>query len=81
MDTAVATPPIAQSLSFMAEQEYMQPTLSYMICATPRSGSTLLCKALQNTGLAGKPDEYFAKAGIELDIDQTTTISRTNKFK
>ncbi len=43
----------------MAEQEYMQPTLSYMICATPRSGSTLLCEALQNTGLAGKPDEYF----------------------
>ena len=30
-----------------------------MICATPRSGSTLLCEALRNTGLAGNPDEYF----------------------
>jgi LPS sulfotransferase NodH len=32
---------------------------SYLICATPRSGSSLLCEALRNTGLAGKPDEYF----------------------
>jgi len=34
-------------------------TISNMICATPRSGSTLLCEALRNTGLAGNPDEYF----------------------
>lgn len=32
---------------------------SYLICATPRSGSTLLCEALMNTGLAGRPWEYF----------------------
>lgn len=32
---------------------------SYIICATPRSGSTLLCEALMNTGLAGRPWEYF----------------------
>jgi LPS sulfotransferase NodH len=32
---------------------------SYLICATPRSGSTLLCEALLNTGLAGRPWEYF----------------------
>lgn len=37
----------------------MQPTRSYLICATPRSGSTLLCEALENTGLAGHPKEYF----------------------
>ena len=37
----------------------MKSTISYMICATPRSGSTLLCEALRNTGLAGYPDEYF----------------------
>ena len=35
------------------------PKTSYLICATPRSGSTLLCEALKNTGLAGNPDEYF----------------------
>ncbi len=37
----------------------MQPRISYLVCATPRSGSTLLCEALTNTGLAGYPKEYF----------------------
>ena len=29
------------------------------MCATPRSGSTLLCEALESTGVAGRPREYF----------------------
>lgn len=33
--------------------------LSYLVCATPRSGSTLLCHALADTGVAGRPEEYF----------------------
>lgn len=33
--------------------------ISYLICATQRSGSTLLCELLQATGVAGVPDEYF----------------------
>lgn len=37
----------------------MQPYTSYLVCATPRSGSTLLCEALTNTGIAGYPKEYF----------------------
>lgn len=37
----------------------MQPQCSYLVCATPRSGSTLLCEALTNTGIAGNPKEYF----------------------
>ncbi len=37
----------------------MIPRLSYLICATPRCGSNLLCEALENTGLAGIPGEYF----------------------
>lgn len=37
----------------------MSPRLSYLICATPRCGSNLLCEALENTGLAGIPAEYF----------------------
>ena len=32
---------------------------SYLICATPRSGSTLLCDALERTGIAGRPAEHF----------------------
>src|SRR5918995_1670155 len=35
------------------------PELSYLICATPRSGSTLLCAALDDTGIAGHPEEHF----------------------
>jgi LPS sulfotransferase NodH len=35
------------------------PTRSYLVCATPRSGSTLLCEALKSTGVAGRPEEYF----------------------
>ncbi len=37
----------------------MQPRLSYFIWHTPRTGSTLLCKALESTGIAGKPGEYL----------------------
>jgi LPS sulfotransferase NodH len=37
----------------------VKPTLSYLICTTPRSGSTLLCEALENTGVAGRPEEYY----------------------
>jgi LPS sulfotransferase NodH len=32
---------------------------SYIICSTPRSGSTLLCGLLAATGAAGEPDSYF----------------------
>ena len=37
----------------------MQPHTSYLVCGTPRSGSSLLCEALANTGIAGNPEEYF----------------------
>jgi LPS sulfotransferase NodH len=37
-----------------------EPTTDpYLICATPRSGSTLLCDLLTATGVAGRPEEYF----------------------
>lgn len=35
------------------------PRRSYIVCATPRSGSTLLCELLKDTGVAGRPEEYF----------------------
>jgi LPS sulfotransferase NodH len=34
--------------------------LKYLVCATPRSGSTLLCSGLAATGLAGRPAEYLS---------------------
>lgn len=32
---------------------------AYIICTTPRSGSTLLCDLLTATGIAGQPNSYF----------------------
>jgi LPS sulfotransferase NodH len=36
-----------------------RPTSAYLVCATPRSGSTLLCETLRATGVAGRPAEHF----------------------
>jgi LPS sulfotransferase NodH len=35
------------------------PQSAYLVCATPRSGSTLLCETLRATGVAGNPLEHF----------------------
>ena len=32
---------------------------AYLICATPRTGSSLLCGLLESTGVAGRPESYF----------------------
>ena len=37
----------------------MKPKLSYTIWFSQRTGSTLLCKAIESTGIAGKPREWF----------------------
>jgi LPS sulfotransferase NodH len=39
----------------------MQPRHSYLVCATPRSGSTLFCELLSQTNVAGRPKEYFER--------------------
>lgn len=53
---------------------------AYVICTSPRSGSTLLCKLLAATNVAGKPASYFhapsvgewaAKLGVA--AEETTT--------
>jgi trehalose 2-sulfotransferase len=36
-----------------------EPVSSYLVCATQRSGSTLLCELLKGTGAAGCPEEFF----------------------
>lgn len=41
------------------EFERTEPRASYLVCSIPRSGSSLLCELLGNTGLAGAPAEFF----------------------
>jgi LPS sulfotransferase NodH len=48
----------------------MPPTLSYFVCTTPRSGSTLLTDALYKTEIAGRPSEYFDENYGQLWIDR-----------
>jgi LPS sulfotransferase NodH len=40
--------------------------LAYVICTSPRTGSTLLCRGLANTGRAGAPDEFFDRPAENL---------------
>ena len=35
-----------------------------MLCATPRSGSTLLCGLMESSGVAGHPASYFNRRGL-----------------
>jgi trehalose 2-sulfotransferase len=39
------------------------PTSCYILCATQRTGSNLLCEALWATGVAGRPMEHFLSFG------------------
>ena len=53
---------------------------SYVICTSPRSGSTLLCKLLAATGVAGNPDSYFHRPSIrswaeDLGVTQNPSAS------
>ncbi|MVO15892.1 Stf0 family sulfotransferase [Parasedimentitalea huanghaiensis] len=57
---------------------------SYVICTSPRSGSTLLCKMLGNTGNAGVPGSHFHEPSLSkwlsdygLDPDNYSTQQET----
>ncbi|MEO1108322.1 MAG: Stf0 family sulfotransferase [Pseudomonadota bacterium] len=43
----------------------MKKPASYMICTSPRSGSTLLCNMLKNSGIAGDPRSLFFRPSLE----------------
>jgi len=43
---------------------------SYIICATPRSGSTMLCDLLTATHVAGRPASYYRAQDITYWADQ-----------
>jgi LPS sulfotransferase NodH len=38
---------------------------AYVLCTSPRSGSTLLCSLLAATGVCGRPKSYFHEASVE----------------
>ncbi|NIZ60761.1 sulfotransferase [Sedimentitalea sp. CY04] len=38
---------------------------SYVICTSPRSGSTLLCRLLRESGVVGRPGSHFHEPSIE----------------
>ncbi len=48
----------------------MKQTESYIVGATPRSGSTLLCDLLTETGVAGQPNSYFRREDISWWAEQ-----------
>jgi trehalose 2-sulfotransferase len=48
---------------------------SYLICATPRTGSTLLCGLLASSGVAGRPASYFNRRGLH-DYADSWRIAR-----
>ncbi|WP_417666827.1 Stf0 family sulfotransferase [Roseibium sp.] len=38
---------------------------AYIICTSPRSGSTLLCNMLKETGTAGRPGSHFFEPSVD----------------
>ncbi|MEM9350403.1 MAG: Stf0 family sulfotransferase [Pseudomonadota bacterium] len=54
-----------------------KPAKSYMICTTPRSGSTLLCGLLAATGCAGKPDSHFHVPSLPAWLESYGLIDQT----
>lgn len=66
----------------------MAPFPAYVICTSPRSGSTLLCRLLAATGVAGVPESLFHKPSLadwrayyDLDIaDQPEATQRAAIF-
>ena len=51
----------------------MKPQLSYTVWFSQRTGSTLLCKAIKSTNIAGKPREWF-----NFPSDLLTTYHKTD---
>lgn len=59
---------------------------SYIICTSPRSGSTLLCKLLAATGVAGDPRSYFHLGSVRdwlfyLKLDIAPSSSESDQLE
>lgn len=42
---------------------------SYILCSTPRTGSTFLCSLLKATNVAGKPESYFRSQDVDARVE------------
>ena len=58
----------------------MKPEISYTIWFTQRTGSTLLCKALESTGIAGQPEE-IPHVTEKKELLQAFDAANSNKLK
>jgi putative transposase len=75
-------PAITHQLPLFAvlwRRESMYPRTSYLVCGTPRSGTSLLCEALKATGIAGCPEEYFW-SGNEVFLQERWGISTNEDY-
>jgi LPS sulfotransferase NodH len=43
---------------------------TYVVATSPRSGSTLLCRMLAETGVAGVPESYFHTPSLDVWLDE-----------
>src|SRR5690606_11950628 len=61
------------ALSASPSEAAMSRAEAYIICGTPRSGSTLLCGLLEDAG-CGVPDSYFRRQSIAGIADELGVI-------
>lgn len=59
----------------------MRPQQSYIIWFTQRSGSSLLCKALEQTNIGGKPGELFVLMGEEQSLCEKHQVNTYQELK
>jgi len=52
-----------------------EQTDAYLLCATPRSGSSLLCGLLDSSGVAGHPESYFRQPSEQEYADRWGIVS------
>src|SRR5262249_42563360 len=62
------TPTLEEQIEAVISQEHDLPPapkrMSYLVCSSDRTGSSLLCFALWRTQMAGRPFEYLQPAVI-----------------
>lgn len=57
----------------------MTPYQSYVICTSPRSGSTLLCRLLAATGIAGRPSSLFHEPSLDDWLERFKLVPNTER--